>query len=183
MEAATPDTLKVRTVSWRTNLISNQYSTILSAYARQGDHIQAEQVLDMMLTDFSNGNQQAAPNQSLFETIITACIKHDDLALAEKTFVRMWHHSQPGPVFIPNIRPTAKTYERLIKKNHHDGNIERAESLMWEMERSKISLISKDMLSMILEGWHKSKSKNKSHRLKELRKILWQRFGGSGGRK
>lgn len=164
----------------------DKYTTIISAYARNGDHTRAEELLNVMIDDFLNGNKRAKPDSQLFDTVISACtggrtncptsiIKAADAFRAESVLRRMWSLHETGQLV--GVRPQGTTYKYVIIGYKKSGNPCRAEELLWEMERKSVAKAHKQLFQTVLNAWHESHHHDKQRKLNTLRLVMNDRFG------
>ena len=167
-------------------VLPHQYTTIISAYARKGDHVRAEEFLNIMIDDYLNGNNRAKADFQLFDTVISACtggrtncppstVKSADAFRAEALLRRMWSLHESGQLV--TVRPQGTTYKYVIVGYKKSGNPSRAEDLLWEMERKSVGKPQKQLFQTVINAWHESRHHDKQRHLNTLRLAMNERFG------
>ena len=132
-----------------------------------------------MTEDFLSGNNRAKPDFQLFDITIKACTVADNVTAsdafqAESILRRMWSlHEDSGL----NVRPQDTTYKYVIVGFKKAEMAQRAEELLYEMERKSVGKPSKSLFQTVINAWHDSRHPDKQQHLNSLRLAMIERFG------
>lgn len=172
--AATPDIVK--------------YTTIISAYARKGNALQAGNILLRMIADFKNGNKLAKPDFKAFDIVISACTSsninmdgdHCSGDYAENLLSEMWELSSNEKLQCD--MPKASMYKNIIICFKKSMKADKAEFFLREMDHyykcGKLDAgPTKKLFQTVINAWHESPRLDKQVHLQKLRLEMNERFG------
>lgn len=134
-----------------------------------------------MIGDYLRNGQKkrVKPDSHVFDMVIKAYTVSDTVTAnqafrAESLMRRMWTlHEETGH----SDRPQATTYKYVIVGFKKAGAPQRAEELLWEMERKAKEKPSQQLFQTVLNAWHDSRHPERQQRINALRLAMNERFG------
>jgi pentatricopeptide repeat protein len=154
---------------------------MIHAFAKHGDHVEAERFLNMMVRDFFEGNEGAKPDFSLFDTVIKACTTgcNIDTARAEFVLRRMWFlHNGASNKKFHDVRPRMKSYLKIILACIKTNDLPRAKQFMREMKVKGIGDPPLHLSCALADAWKKQQQKQ-SHGRNDIERSQHHRMQNS----
>lgn len=144
-----------------------KYSTIINAFARGDQTNQAEQFLNMMITD-----PCVEAEYQVFDVLALSFSRNQQLGRAEALFKLMWKLAETQPA----LRPKKTLYQRIIIAYAQHRCPNRADKLLWEMEKHDMTA-KRNVWQCVMNAWHSSNDKRKHKKISALRVGMEERFG------
>lgn len=159
------------------------YNAVMNAFARASEPHRAEQILKEMYDDYlTNGNEEARPDASSFNTILKGWTVWYDKTEANgkvlETFARMEELSRT----LPEVTPNVITYTTLILSFGLTGQPREADKVFWELDslhrEGKLAKgPSRTTFSTLRRAWISSNDPDKHTRLAQIDQEIEKRFG------
>lgn len=132
-----------------------------------------------MVNEYLNTNRKGVqPDVQLFDIVIKAIttpeyVSRSDARRAENHLRNMWSlHGESGV----NVRPQATTYKHVIIGYKKAKMPQKADSLLWEMEKKNISTPTKELIQTVMNSWYDSHISNKQQHINALRLLMNDRY-------
>jgi len=162
-----------------------KYTTCISALAKKGHPDQAESLLNKMSADYLGGNEKARPDSKIYDIVINSWTggfgsnEHIDAERAESLLRHMWKLNSSH--MFNHMRPSAAMYRRVITAMTVVKRPQRAEALLFEMERlQKTGKLNESpsiqAFQTVINAWDESDQTDAKMRAYKLRLKMNQRF-------